>query len=240
MDVIQIELAEKLPHIQSLCVHEMVTRAFKYVVKAAVASADDISQIPAAIATSLNILFGSQSTNNNENANCKDYELKVRWLRAFLISRFGWKLNDEFPHLRKLSILRGLCHKVPFLLCGIVFRSLFLSSKLSLRSIFFILSRLVLSWSRETMIWNLQTPLGKMILSAWYRCARWIFFSSLPFFLFPLSFFPLTIWFYFYLLQHVICSSADGRTMLESSKVALDKGKLEDAVNYGTKVCFKC
>jgi protein TIF31 len=36
--------------------------------------------------------------------------------------------------------------------------------------------------------------------------------------------------------QNVGCSSADGRTLLESSKVALDKGKLEDAVNYGTKV----
>lgn len=36
--------------------------------------------------------------------------------------------------------------------------------------------------------------------------------------------------------QHVGCSSADGRTLLESSKVALDKGKLEDAVMYGTKV----
>lgn len=38
------------------------------------------------------------------------------------------------------------------------------------------------------------------------------------------------------LLQHVACSSADGRTLLESSKTFLDKGKLEDAVNYGTKV----
>ena len=32
------------------------------------------------------------------------------------------------------------------------------------------------------------------------------------------------------------CASADGRNLLESSKVALDKGKLDDAVNYGTKV----
>lgn len=32
------------------------------------------------------------------------------------------------------------------------------------------------------------------------------------------------------------CSSIDGRNLLESSKIALDKGKLEDAVSYGTKV----
>lgn len=36
--------------------------------------------------------------------------------------------------------------------------------------------------------------------------------------------------------QQVACSSADGRQLLESSKTALDKGKLEDAVSYGTKV----
>ncbi|CAN6459581.1 unnamed protein product [Victoria cruziana] len=39
--------------------------------------------------------------------------------------------------------------------------------------------------------------------------------------------------------KHVICSSADGRTLLESSKAALDKGKLDDAVNYGTKALSK-
>lgn len=39
-----------------------------------------------------------------------------------------------------------------------------------------------------------------------------------------------------FIMQHVACSSADGRNLLESAKVALDKGKLEDAVTYGTKV----
>ncbi|KAG6427801.1 hypothetical protein SASPL_112048 [Salvia splendens] len=39
--------------------------------------------------------------------------------------------------------------------------------------------------------------------------------------------------------KHVACSSADGRTLLESSKTSLDKGKLEDAVNYGTKALSK-
>ncbi|KAI3893198.1 hypothetical protein MKX03_007030 [Papaver bracteatum] len=39
--------------------------------------------------------------------------------------------------------------------------------------------------------------------------------------------------------KHVACSSADGRTLLVSSKTSLDKGKLEDAVNYGTKALSK-
>lgn len=175
-----IELAEKLPHIQSLCIHEMVTRAFKYVVKAAVASVDEISQVTSAIAASLNILFGSCSTNGNEDADCQDYELKLRWLRAFLLSRFGWKLNDEFLHLRKLSILRGLCHKVGI---ELVPRDYDMDSPNPFR--------------KDDII------------------------SLVP------------------VCKHVICSSADGRTLLESSKVALDKGKLEDAVTYGTKALAK-
>jgi len=44
----------------------------------------------------------------------------------------------------------------------------------------------------------------------------------------------------FFYLQHVACSSVDGRTLLESSKTFLDKGKLEDVVNYGTKVYNPC
>ena len=44
----------------------------------------------------------------------------------------------------------------------------------------------------------------------------------------------------FFYLQNVACSSVDGRTLLESSKTFLDKGKLEDVVNYGTKVYNPC
>lgn len=36
----------------------------------------------------------------------------------------------------------------------------------------------------------------------------------------------------------MVLSSADGRNLLESSKAALDKGKLDDAVSFGTKVEF--
>jgi protein TIF31 len=39
--------------------------------------------------------------------------------------------------------------------------------------------------------------------------------------------------------KQVACSSADGRTLLESSKTALDKGKLDDAVTFGTKALSK-
>ncbi|KAF2283066.1 hypothetical protein GH714_043725 [Hevea brasiliensis] len=54
-----VELAEKLPHIQSLCIHEMVTRAFKHIVKAVIASVENVADLSAAVASSLNFLLGS-------------------------------------------------------------------------------------------------------------------------------------------------------------------------------------
>ncbi|GMH19486.1 hypothetical protein Nepgr_021327 [Nepenthes gracilis] len=46
-----VESAYKLPHIPSLCIHETITRAFKHVVRAAIASVDNVSDAPAAIAS---------------------------------------------------------------------------------------------------------------------------------------------------------------------------------------------
>ena len=40
--------------------------------------------------------------------------------------------------------------------------------------------------------------------------------------------------------QHMVSSSADGRNLLEASKTALDKGKLDEAVSCGTKVMETC
>lgn len=38
----------------------------------------------------------------------------------------------------------------------------------------------------------------------------------------------------------MVSSSADGRNLLEASKTALDKGKLDEAVSCGTKVMETC
>lgn len=102
----QVELADKLPHIQSLCIHEMVTRAYKHVVRAVIASVENMDNMSTAIATTLNFLLGSFKAESSYQI------LKLQWLRATLEKRFGWQLKDELQHLRKLSILRGLCHKV--------------------------------------------------------------------------------------------------------------------------------
>lgn len=108
----QVELADKLPHIQSLCIHEMVTRTFKHVLKAVIASVDDISDLSAAIASSLNFLLGPFGSQENDQNLKDDDALKMQWLEKYLASKFGWTLKEEFPYLRKYSILRGLCHKV--------------------------------------------------------------------------------------------------------------------------------
>ncbi|XVE89045.1 hypothetical protein DITRI_Ditri19aG0118400 [Diplodiscus trichospermus] len=174
-----VELAEKLPHIQSLCIHEMVTRAFKHVLRAVVASVDKFEDLPSAIASTLNFLLGNGRVEDNAHNGNDDY-LKVRWLRKFFAAKFGWKLRDEFWHLRKLSILWGLCHKVGLELVP-----------------------------RD---YDMECP------EPFRNCDI-------------ISMYPVC--------KHVGCSSADGRTLLESSKIALDKGKLDDAVNYGTKALAK-
>uniref|UniRef100_A0A7N0TI79 Clu domain-containing protein n=1 Tax=Kalanchoe fedtschenkoi TaxID=63787 RepID=A0A7N0TI79_KALFE len=168
-----VELADKLPHIQSLCIHEMVTRAIKHILISVIAAVENPADLSAAVASSLNFFLGSNSTDDDES-------MKMRWLRTFMLKKYSWVLKDEFRHLRKLSILRGLCHKVGL---EIIPKD-----------------------------YDMESPCP-------FRESDII--SIVP------------------VCKHVGCSSADGRSLLESSKVALDKGKLEEAVNYGTKALTK-
>ncbi|KAI5063540.1 hypothetical protein GOP47_0022087 [Adiantum capillus-veneris] len=170
-----VKLAEKLPHVQSLCVHEMVIRAFKHLMRAVVAAAVGTSKLAAAIAAALNVMLG---THVNEAGSSHSI---WRWLEVFLERRFGYKSEDgEQPELRKFAVLRGLCHKV-----GI---------ELAPRD------------------YDMDGPIP---------------FKGID----VISMVPV--------YKQVACSSADGRTLLESSKTALDKGKLDDAVTYGTKALAK-
>lgn len=89
----------------------MITRAFKHVLKAVVASVDNVEDLPAAIASSLNFLLGCCEMEDDQDLN-DDHLLRFEWLKMVLAKKFGWTIKDEFLHVRKLSILRGLCHKV--------------------------------------------------------------------------------------------------------------------------------
>ncbi|KAK1414035.1 hypothetical protein QVD17_29773 [Tagetes erecta] len=168
-----VELADKLPHVQSLCIHEMVVRSYKHILQAVVAAVENTSDLAGSIASCLNLLLGTHVAN--------DDDLKWKWVECFLSKRFAyqWK-NESCTDLRKFSILRGLCHKVGL---ELVPRDYDMDS---------------------------ASPFRKADI-----------ISMVP------------------IYKHVACSSADGRTLLESSKTSLDKGKLEDAVNYGTKALSK-
>ncbi|KAL0316553.1 UNVERIFIED_CONTAM: protein TSS [Sesamum radiatum] len=176
-----VELADKLPHVQSLCIHEMVVRAYKHILQAVVAAVDDITNMASSIASCLNVLLGTPPTEKGEADESHDDELKWKWVEKFLSKRFGWQWKDEFRRdLRKFAILRGLCHKVG-------------------------LELIPRDYDMDT-----PSPFKKSDV-----------ISMVP------------------VYKHVACSSADGRTLLESSKTSLDKGKLEDAVTYGTKALSK-
>ncbi|EOA39026.1 hypothetical protein CARUB_v10011596mg [Capsella rubella] len=174
------KLAEKLPHIQSLCIHEMITRAFKHLLRAVIASVNNMAELPVAVAASLNFMLGCRELEGCDRIPSEEYCLRLQWLQKFLSRKFGWIQKAEFNHLKKNSILRGLCQKVGLELVP-----------------------------RD---YDFDSPNP--------------FKSSDIFGLVPVC-------------KHVLCISSDGRTLLESSKLALDKGKLEDAVNYGTKALVK-
>ncbi|KAG2268380.1 hypothetical protein Bca52824_062935 [Brassica carinata] len=174
------KLAEDLPHIQSLCIHEMITRTFKHLLRAVIASINKMAELPGAIAASLNFMLGLHGLEGSDGISSEESCLRLQWLQKFLSTRFGWIQKDEFKHLNKVSILGGLCQKVGLELIP-----------------------------RD---YDFDSPNP--------------FKSSDVFGLIPVC-------------KHVLCVSSDGRTLLESSKLALDKGKLDDAVNHGTKALAK-
>ncbi|KAG8367639.1 hypothetical protein BUALT_Bualt16G0093900 [Buddleja alternifolia] len=176
-----VELADKLPHVQSLCIHEMVVRAYKHILQAVVAAVDDFANMASSVASCLNVLLGTPPTGNGDADVSHDDELKWKWVEKFLSKRFKWQWKDDCRRdLRKFAILRGLCHKV-----------------------------------------GLELVPRDYDMDAPFPFKKSDIISMVP------------------VYKHVACSSADGRTLLESSKTSLDKGKLEDAVNYGTKALSK-
>ncbi|KAG6730306.1 hypothetical protein I3842_01G073700 [Carya illinoinensis] len=175
-----VKLSEKLPHVQSLCIHEMIVRAFKHILQAVIAVVDNTEKIAVLIAAALNMMLGVPG-NEESNRFCNAHSLVWRWLEVFLRKRYEWDLSSlNHKDVRKFAILRGLCHKVGI---ELVPRDFDMDSPQPFRK---------------------SDVIG----------------------LVPVH-------------KQAACSSADGRQLLESSKTALDKGKLEDAVVYGTKALAK-
>ncbi|PIA34704.1 hypothetical protein AQUCO_03700173v1 [Aquilegia coerulea] len=175
-----VKLSEKLSHVQSLCIHEMIIRAFKHILQAVISAVNKTDDISASIAATLNLMLGAGEDEETKSS-CNVHALVWKWLQAFLMKRYDWELTSvNYQDVRKFAILRGLCHKVGIELAP---RDFDLDS---------------------------PNPFWKADI---------------------VSLIPVH--------KQVACSSADGRQLLESSKTALDKGKLEDAVSYGTKALAK-
>ncbi|KAL5196893.1 hypothetical protein ABZP36_000405 [Zizania latifolia] len=175
-----VKLSEKLSHVQSLCVHEMIVRAFKHIVRAAIAATSDMRQLALAIAAVLNLLLGVPETEvSRSSPNVRP--LVWKWLVVFLKKRYEFELTEQhYQDVRKYALLRGLCHKV-----------------------------------------GIELAPRDFVMDSAFPFQKQDIISLVP------------------VHKQVACSSADGRQLLESSKTALDKGKLEDAVNYGTKALAK-
>lgn len=108
----QAKLAENLPHIQSLCIHEMITRSFKHLLRAIIASVNNMAELPGAIAASLNFMLGLHGFEGSDMISSEEHCLRLQWLQKFISRKFGWIQKEDFKHLKKVSILRGLCQKV--------------------------------------------------------------------------------------------------------------------------------
>lgn len=97
---------------QSLCIHEMIVRAFKHILRAVVAAVSDSGELAISIAVALNLLLGVPDS-GVLNCAANVHPLVWRWLVAFLKKRYEWELTvTNFCEVRKYAILRGLCHKV--------------------------------------------------------------------------------------------------------------------------------
>ncbi|XP_057454810.1 protein REDUCED CHLOROPLAST COVERAGE 1 isoform X3 [Lotus japonicus] len=175
-----VKLSEKLSHVQSLCIHEMIVRAFKHILRAVISAVVDKEKMATSIAGALNLLLGVPE-NRESDKSCELHPIVWRWLVLFLKKRFDWDLSRlNYKDVRKFAILRGLCHKVGIELAPRDF--------------------------------DMDSP---------FPFQKSDIVSLVP------------------VHKQAACSSADGRQLLESSKTALDKGKLEDAVTYGTKALAK-
>ncbi|KAG5100810.1 hypothetical protein JHK82_045862 [Glycine max] len=106
-----VKLSEKLSHVQSLCIHEMIVRAFKHILRAVI-SAVDKEKMASSIAGALNLLLGVPENRESDKSR-EVHPLVWKWLELFLKKRFDWDLNKlNYKDVKKFAILRGLCHKV--------------------------------------------------------------------------------------------------------------------------------
>eukprot|EP00850_Spirogloea_muscicola_P010356 SM000060S19688 [mRNA] locus=s60:651874:664049:+ [translate_table: standard] len=113
------ELSDKLSHVRCLCVHEMVARAFKQVLQASIASAQQKHlSVADVIASAFNVMLGEprqgdKAMDKHVGSFDKLHSLVWTWVEAYTQNRFGWTMQPGTREgLRKVFLLRSLCHKM--------------------------------------------------------------------------------------------------------------------------------
>jgi protein TIF31 len=143
-------------------------------------------------------------------------------------------LKDEYEHLRKSIILRGLCSKVHPVMWYL--QTLLHSFSKHRTNVF--VDQVGLELVARDYDMNSPNPFDKSdIVNIVPICKVAYYWNLLKYLCVYWMACWLTLLWHCLLFQHVVYSSIDSRNLLESSKMALDKGKLDDAVNYGAKVC---
>ncbi|KAL5065238.1 hypothetical protein RYX36_026975 [Vicia faba] len=102
-----VKLSENLPHIQSLCIHEMITRAFKHLLKAVIASNDNLADLPFVIASTLNFLLGGfKLPQGNINSNTSST------LQPFHIQKYKKQFNSLHKSANRFPTCSWLVNRV--------------------------------------------------------------------------------------------------------------------------------
>ena len=85
----------------------MIVRAFKHILQAVIAAVSKPEEMADAIAAALNLMLGVPESEQGVDS------LTRSWLEVFLEKRYDWDLASfNYTELRKIAILRGLCHNV--------------------------------------------------------------------------------------------------------------------------------
>ncbi|CAI5468861.1 unnamed protein product, partial [Closterium sp. Yama58-4] len=208
-------LADKLPHVRSLAVHEMVARALKHVIQAVVTNT--------ALSTAAASAVGSGAAAGAAGGASRS--LLAASIAATLNTIFGSSVHKKRATNDGSKGEEGQEGDVEMSLGGMVWRWVRVFA--SVRFGFELDNEALAGLRMLSLLRALCLKVGIEIAPKSYD------FNS------PTPFQATDIVSMVPVLRHVLCTSADGRTLLEASKAALDKGKLDEAVSCGTKALTK-
>eukprot|EP00271_Cylindrocystis_brebissonii_P010218 TRINITY_DN26344_c0_g1_i1.p1 TRINITY_DN26344_c0_g1~~TRINITY_DN26344_c0_g1_i1.p1 ORF type:complete len:2692 (-),score=551.04 TRINITY_DN26344_c0_g1_i1:1086-9161(-) len=230
------EQSENLLHVRSLCLHEMATRAWKHLFRAIIAATTDATLLPAVIAATLNAILGGVPEEGGPGASSVRSPQEQDAAGGTVVtgkstpkaeqrgdktdateSSAGEQVEGEGGSRRQGQESRG---RGEALGCAVW--------------------KWVEVFAQQRFHWEVEdddrSKLRKLAILRALCLKVGIEIAPKSYDLESLRpFSPIDIISMFPIYKHVACTTTDGRLLLESSKSALDKGKLDEAVACGTK-----